>query len=437
MIATQSARENTPRPRRWERVLNVIVPLALTLLAVFAVLEVGLRVFYRVIPLEACASDPIVANYYCQPYFEYDKPIRIAYRYKPGFRMEGWWDPAKPTMANPENEAAPSDRDDAFWYVFQADEMGFPNDEREWQDRYEVIVTGDSFVTRSAPRTWIELLREQTGKATLALGASSWSTLNEIEAIKLYGLDKRPEWVMVMYFEGNDLFNTAQYIERRASGLSWKEFDMQRVPFYRKLLSLHMLKYGIGKLGEKDDEPRRYRYPVTASTKAGEIDLVFKDIHLLPMSADYDTLARSDEFARIRESLLELKQLCEAQGTRLVLVYIPSKEHIYWSRIWDPVDVNNVLERSVTVTLSEGDHGYLQWEPQYLSFDTFSANHNAQELLFQDMADETGIEFLNLTPLFWREAIARGELYNYADPHWNQEGNQLVADTIAAYMRGE
>jgi hypothetical protein len=31
---------------------------------------------------------------------------------------------------------------------------------------------------------------------------------------------------------------------------------------------------------------RRYRYPVTASTEAREIDLVFKDIHLLPMSAD-------------------------------------------------------------------------------------------------------------------------------------------------------
>ena len=420
--------------RRWQIALNIAVPLVLTLIAVFGVLEVGLRVFYRIIPLEVCASDYIVANYYCQPYFTYDKPIRIAYRYRPGFRMEGWWNPANPAMANSGNEAAPSDRDDSFWYVFQADEMGFPNDEYEWHDAYDVIITGDSFVTRSAPKTWIEILGEQTGKSTLVLGASSWSTLNESEAIKLYGLDKTPDWALVMYFEGNDLFNTAQYIERQASGLSWKEFDMRSVPWHRKLLTVHMVKYWLQSLQPESDEPRRYRYPVTASTEAGEIDTIFKDIHLLPMSAAYDTLAHSDEFARIKTELVELDRLCKEQGTRLLLVYIPSKEHVYWSRIWDPVDVNNILERSVTVTLSEGDHGFLQWDQQYISFDTFNQNHNAQEMLFQDLAEETGIEFLNLTPMFWKEAIAHGELYNYADPHWNQAGNQLAADTIQAYM---
>jgi hypothetical protein len=424
----------SPSRRRWLIALNIAIPLLLTLVTALAALEVGLRVFYRIIPLEVCASDPIVANYTCQPYYLYDKPVRIAYRYRPGFKMEGWWDPAQPAMANAGDETAPSDRSDAFWYVFQADEMGFPNAEYRWRDSYEIIVTGDSFVVRSAPRTWIEILGQQTGKHTLALGAPSWSTLNEIEAIKMYGLDKHPEWALIMYFEGNDLFNTAQYVERQASGLSWKEFDMRGVPWYRKLLTVHLVRYWIQKTGEDPQAPRHYRYPVTASTEAGEIDMVFKDIHLLPMSADYQTLAHSDEFARIRGGLVELDQLCKAQGTRLLLVYIPSKEHVYWSRIWDPVDVNNILERSVTVTLSEGDRGSLQWAPHYLSFDTFNRNHNAQEMLFQDMADETGIEFLNLTPLFWQEAIRRGELYNYADPHWNQAGNQLAADAIQAYM---
>jgi hypothetical protein len=424
------------RYRPYQRFLNVAMPLLLTLVSVMVVLEVGLRLFYRLIPLEVCVSDPIVASYLCQPYYRYDRPIRIGYRYRPGFRMEGWWDPAQPTTANPAKEAAPTGRSDAFWYVFQADEMGFPNPEPKWREAYDIVVAGDSFVVRSAPRTWIEILREQAGMSTLVLGASSWSTLNEIEAIKLYGLDKHPQWAVIMYFEGNDLFNTAQYIERQASGLSWKEFDMRGVAWHRKLLTVRLLQHWIGKLGEDPDLPRRYRYPVTASTEAGEIDLVFKDIHLLPMSADYQTLARSDEFLRIRDELVALDALCKAQGTRLLLVYVPSKEHVYWSRIWDPVDVNNILERTVTVTLSGGDHGALQWEPSYLSFELFSANHNAQEMLIVDMAAETGISLLNLTPLFWREAIARGELYNYADPHWNQAGNQLAADAIGAYITG-
>jgi hypothetical protein len=337
-------------------------------------------------------------------------------------------------MANATGEVAPSTRNDAFWYEFQTDEMGFPNDEAEWRDRYDIVITGDSFVIRSAPKTWIDALREQTSKSILVLGAPSWSTLNEVEALRMYGLDKRPEWALMMYFEGNDLFNTAQYIERQESGLSWKEFDMRGAPWHRKLLVLHLGKHLVNSLGKEPSTPPRYRYPVAASTEAGEVDLVFKDIHLLPMSANYDTLSRSEEFARIKAELVALDEQCRAQGTRLLLVYVPSKEHVYWSRIWDPTDVNNVLERSATVTLKEGDHGLIEWEQRYISFEAFNQNHNAQEMLFQDMADETGIAFLNLTPLFWQEAIRQGELYNYADPHWNQVGNQLAADAIQAYL---
>ena len=108
---------------------------------------------------------------------------------------------------------------------------------------------------------------------------------------------------------------------------------------------------------------------------------------------------------------------------------------MYWSRIWDAVDVNNILERTVTVKLSDGDHGRLVYDPQYLTYDVFNKNHNAQELLFDDMTRENGIEFLNLMPVFWQNAIKHGELYNYADPHWNQAGNQLAADAIAEYLR--
>lgn len=421
---------------RAQTLLNIAVPLLLSVLGALFVLEVGFRLFYKLIPLDVCAADPIVGNYYCQPYFQYDKPIRIAYRYRPGFKTAGWWDPADPNMANAASETRPTGRSDAFWYEFSTDEQGFPNSEYKWREHYDIVVVGDSFTIRTAPRTWIELLQERTSMSVLTLGAPSWSTLNETEAIKGFGLDKRPGWVLLMFFEGNDLFNTAQYVERHATGLSWKEFDLQSVPLGRRLLLPHLLRYWIGRRGGSGTEMTpRYRYPVTASTEAGEIQMVFKDIHLLPLSADYDTLARSDELAATRRALIELKQACQAQGSRLLLVYIPSKEHVYWSRIWDSTDVNNILERTVTVSLSKGDSGTLVWQPKYLSYDTFQQNHAAQEELLGDLANEEGIEFLDLTPTFWQQAIEHGELYHYADPHWNQAGNQLAADTIAQYIQ--
>ncbi|MCA9969461.1 MAG: hypothetical protein KC425_04550 [Anaerolineales bacterium] len=419
-------------PRRWQRLVNILGPTLITLLVAAGTLELGLRHFYQLIPLPVCASDYILGNYYCQPYFIYDKPVQLGYRYEPNMHFEGWWDPADPYLTDVGRETAPSDRSDAFWYVFETDNMGFPNSEPAWQDAYDIIVTGDSFVTRSAPQTWIELLAAQTGQRILTLGASSWSPMNEVEAVKQFGLDKQPKWVILLYFEGNDLLNVQQYLQKQASGLDWREYDLRQVPWYRRLVVYHLLRYYLGGQPDETAEPPRYRYPVTINTEAGQLPTVFKDSHLLPLSADYNTLAASREFAHISAALLEVRDAVVAANGRFLLVYVPSKEHVTWSRIWDPADVNNVLERTVTVSLDEA--GWLQWESGYLDYNTFSSNIEAQARLLGDFAAANDIALLDLTPALWEQTIATGELYHYADPHWNQAGNQLVADLIAAWI---
>lgn len=437
--------ESTPnRPNRFGCFLNVAIPLTLTVLGVWLVLELGLRHFYQLIPLPVCASDPILANYYCQPYFEYDKPVQLAYHYEPNLTLEGYWDPANPYLGDAGPETRPSDRREPFWFVLETDEMGFPNAQDEWQEEYDMIITGDSFTVRTVPTTWIERLAANTGRSILTLGAPSWTTLNEAEAVKQFGLDKNPDWVVLMYFEGNDLINAQQYLEKQASGLSWKEYDMQGVPWYRRLVTYHLANYLLNQPDKADTDTAvsdtavstdtTYRYPVVASTEAGPVDVVLKDIHLLPLSADYDTIVRSDEFAAITGALQELDALTQAQGARLLVVYIPSKEHVTWSRIWDEVDVNHILQRTVTVGLSEGDHGRLQWQPQYLTYDAFNANYDDQMVALEQFATANHIAFLNLTPLLWQETIKQGEVYHYGDPHWNQVGNDLVADAIQAFI---
>jgi hypothetical protein len=414
------------------KLLPVTLTGLLTFLAFWATLEWGLRHFYQLIPLPVCASDNILGTYYCQPYFEYDKPMRLGYRYQSNLHFEGWWDPADPNLVGAGLETRPTERNDAFWFVFQTDEMGFPNSEPVWRDQYDIIVTGDSFVTRFSPKTWIELLAEQTEQSILTLGASSWGPLSQVEAVKMYGLDKQPQWVIMLYFEGNDLLNVAQYIEREDSELDWREYDLQRVAWYRQLVTYHLARWLLQPASEPAEG--HYRYPVTVNTEAGPVETVFKDSHLLPLGADYETLVRSDEFERTATAILELRDLVEGQNGRFLLVYVPAKEHITWSRIWDPVDVNNVLERTHTVTLSGGDHGLLQWQPHYLDYDTFTANIGAQGRLFNDFARDNGVEFLNLAPALFEKTLQEGEMYHYADPHWNQAGSQLVADLIAAYL---
>src|SRR5512136_821126 len=124
--------QNGTSSRRKRKIIGIAIWLAVMLAVILVVFEVGFRVFYRAIPLDVCASTPIIANYYCQPYLEYDKPIKLAYKYVPGYKIEGMWDPADPRLANPGNETRPTGRSDAYLYKFQADEKGFPNDEYQW-----------------------------------------------------------------------------------------------------------------------------------------------------------------------------------------------------------------------------------------------------------------------------------------------------------------
>src|SRR5512143_1592653 len=157
------------KPKRRRKIIGIVIWLAIMLVMICAALEIGFRVFYKAIPLDVCASSPIIANYYCQPFMEYDKPIKLAYKYVPNFKTEGMWDPADPRTANPGNETRPTGRSDAFLYKFQTDEKGFPNDEAKWRDQYDIVIAGDSFTLRTVPgKTWIETLGDLTGQSTLA-----------------------------------------------------------------------------------------------------------------------------------------------------------------------------------------------------------------------------------------------------------------------------
>ncbi|NIN67166.1 MAG: hypothetical protein GTO63_21205, partial [Anaerolineae bacterium] len=88
---------------------------------------------------------------------------------------------------------------------FVTDASGYPN-RPPVQEQYEIVVTGDSFtVPGSVESPWPALLEQISGKNVLNLAMPGYSPRPEAEAVKLFGLGKRPNWVIVGYFEGNDL----------------------------------------------------------------------------------------------------------------------------------------------------------------------------------------------------------------------------------------
>jgi hypothetical protein len=53
----------------------------------------------------------------------------------------------------------------------------------------------------------------------------------------------------------------------------------------------------------------------------------------------------------------------------------------------------------------------------------------------QEFVAAHNLEFLNLTGEIWQRTMDRGtQFYNYADMHWNEAGNRLVARLIADHI---
>ena len=106
-------------------------------------------------------------------------------------------------------------------------------------------------------------------------------------------------------------------------------------------------------------------------------------------------------------SLIETQALAVQNNATLVVIYIPSRELVYWPQIMQ-------------------------------SMEEFDINQLENvELQISSIAKNNGIIYLNLLPSF-RAAANEGKLlYFYSDGHWNIAGHTLAAREIYAFLLEE
>mgnify|MGYP001270172505 CR=1 FL=1 len=403
------------------RIAGVVIPLLFSIVLTFALLEIGFRLFPQTIPAGACRQSEMLSDSYCRWFHDFSDPA-LGYVFKPFYHYEGIWDSANPQVAYAEEITCPRDYTAAFWHELSADGHGFVNP-WPWQEHYDIVLTGDSFTQQYASTYWLDLVRQRTGMSVLNLGIGGWGTLSEIAAVQEFGLDRSPDWVILMYYDGNDLFNSGQYADRAASGEDWLSYEMAQFPWYEKLVVPHVLRFWAGQISGAGRphipaSEEECRYPITVNTNYGSFETLFSDINISHLSRTRDQIERSREWKLISQGLLDLDAAVEAQGGRFLIIYVPSREHVYWGQIWDQRDLENFLMATA---------------PQR-SFDEYGETVAAQVGLFQDFTARHHIEFLDLTGPYWLAAREQGAMYNYADDHWNDAGNELAAQLIGDYL---
>lgn len=291
-------------------------------------------------------------------------------------------------------------------------------------DRYPIAVIGDSF-TDGGQVPWTDLLAQALDRPVRNLGWSGFGPLEYAEIARQY-LASDHDWVLVAYFEGNDLSNIRT--------------SRQQADQNGGLLPLNLTHaYGapvtdVRQLEQYSDitlDPQeRYLYPLTHNLPDGSaFEMAYISDYLWWLNGEREVYAGSRNAVELADALGRIK--AAADGACVALVYVPEKEHIYFPYADPAGNRRYVLENGRELLI--GPDGWLTHGPVApVDAPTFEARMNNQHDVVRGIADAAGFQFIDLLDPFVENASDR-TYYTY-DSHWNETGHRLAAQTVAVYI---
>lgn len=317
------------------------------------------------------------------------------------------------------------DQDEVVAHVHMVtDANGFRNSPME-KTTYDIVALGDSFTRASGVASaWPQVLAEYTGIDVLNLADVGFGPQDELKVLRQYGLKKQPQWVIMAYFEGNDLYDAAAYEQAN---------PFIALRFGRYVLNQSIEAWRGRSLDEVPEEvASNYRYPIRVTINKKDLQLAFFSYYISWLSLNHQEIGSSQNYRLAKESILQAKELSEAAGARFLLVYVPSKEHVYLPYLNDAGVLALVFTDVPAMVLDET--GYLQFTSERATAEFTHQYINEQSSLLAGFAAENEILFLDLTSTFQEEAGMGAELYYPYDTHWNQSGHDLAAGSISKFI---
>ena len=211
------------------------------------------------------------------------------------------------------------DQDHVIAHVHMiTDAHGFRNSPPE-KATYDIVALGNSFTRASGVATpWPQKLAEHTGSDVLNLGEVGFGPQDELMVLRQYGLKKQPQWVILAYFEGNDLYDAASY--------------EQANPFIVFRFGKYMLGQGLEAWQERRSGSSssaaavpNYRYPITITINHKDLEMAFFSSYISWLSLSREEIEASQNYRLVRETILQMQEFSEAAGANFLFVYVPSQ----------------------------------------------------------------------------------------------------------------
>jgi hypothetical protein len=417
-----------------------------------AVLEVGLRAMSGHLPSWITAERRNLGEVHADP--RWRDSARYGPRLAPGLRTFCEWQQGDIVRMGflPPGLA----RHPAYRFPFVTDADGFRNSETE-PLATAVAALGDSFtdaITLPAELTWPARLAGHLGVSVRNYGTAGFGPGQELLVLKEYALARRPRWVVVGFFAGNDLLDAERFegFERDGvplaplHGWKFKEVVARFDELY--LMSLYQGAAALVRDGKERDRwpspgPGDYSgedphaspaarpgfdrglFTVPVAGRALRFALLPPYLNSLKLSREQLRASRGWELTR--RSFREMEHLARSQGAELVVLFIPSKEQLYLPLLAASFPQPE-LRRALRLCLRD--------QPDPPELEVMMRNRSALNELMRDFCAEEGVAFVDVTAEL-RSAVAAGRnVYFPDDSHWNAAGHETAAATLATFLRG-
>ncbi len=300
-----------------------------------------------------------------------------------------------------------------YHVTFTRDQHGFRNDE-PWPDDLDLVVIGDSF-------TAAELIQRPfwggVSESMLSLGLPGSGTLEQQRIFEAFALPRQPERVILAYFAGNDLKDTAKFAEMLRAGMSRHDLAHSGKSPLDYSVVFRLVQF-LSETTTASPEASCH-YPMLARTEPPTPVAFYREF--LPLlGTDEQTLRSSAEFQRTKTSVSEMAAALKLTGAELVLMYIPQKAELYWNYL-------DAESKQTIIVMELSDR-------QLSALQNIDANLSAQRDVLRDLAEEIDIAFLDLTPPLAQAIRAGQSPYFFADTHWNQLGHDIARNALLDFL---
>ena len=328
-------------------------------------------------------------------------------------------------------------------YPVETDAEGFRN--AAVRSKIDVAALGDSFTEGGmspASETWPAQLEKLTGCIVQNYGTAGFGPQQELYALRDYAIKHQPRVTVIAFFAGNDLREAEEFNHWQRFGdeageekAGWK--ITESFQNYETIYIWSILHTGARSILQRNarsaaDEAQAPNSAASARFEKGmfSIPVGGKILHFawapwyLPRLAwSRSQFEQSRGWELARTALVEMNRTCAENGSRFVLMFIPSAEQVYWP----------LAERSLGPTaLQEALAFYTRF---WMSVEKIRANGLVQNQMLADFCAKENIPMLDLTPALQQKVESGTAVYFSDDEHWNAAGQEVAASQLATFLR--